>query len=145
MITRFNSFHLFVYLLAPLHGFAFWFDVEFNMPGFSAINNINWASDALNNNSVNGGCRTKRANPKENIVLSTAPEDPPTHWQQVFFLPALHFVFIMNFKTWYFFWKTVIYFYDPIDVEQDQVIDGSVTLTQSRENQRFMNIQLAYT
>lgn len=35
-------------------------------------------------NQVNDGSqRKKRANPNEALVLSTAPEDPPTHWQQV--------------------------------------------------------------
>jgi len=41
--------------------------------------------------------------------------------------------------------QTMVYFYDPIDLEQDQLIDGSLTLTQSRENRRFMNIHLEYT
>lgn len=41
--------------------------------------------------------------------------------------------------------QTLIYFYDPIDLEQDQLIEGLVTLTQSKENARFMNIHLEYT
>lgn len=41
--------------------------------------------------------------------------------------------------------QTLIYFYDPIELEQDQLIEGSVTLTQSKENARFMNIHLEYT
>ena len=45
----------------------------------------------------------------------------------------------------FLFWQTMIYFYDPIEVEQDQVIEGSVTLTQSKENARFMNIHLEYS
>ena len=40
--------------------------------------------------------------------------------------------------------QTLIYFYDPIEVEQDQLIEGSVTLSQSKENARFMNIHLEY-
>ncbi|GMN52634.1 hypothetical protein TIFTF001_021764 [Ficus carica] len=70
---------------------------------------------------VDGTQRKKRTNPNEALVLSTAPEDPPTHWQQ-----------------------TLIYFYDPIEVEQDQLIEGSVVLSQSKENPRFMNIHLEY-
>ncbi|KAG6579086.1 putative protein arginine N-methyltransferase 6.2, partial [Cucurbita argyrosperma subsp. sororia] len=73
------------------------------------------------NQVKDGSPRKKRANPNEALVLSTAPEDPPTHWQQ-----------------------TVVYFYDPLEVEQDQIIEGSVTLTQSREHYRFMNIRLEY-
>ncbi|XP_030446893.1 probable protein arginine N-methyltransferase 6 isoform X2 [Syzygium oleosum] len=78
--------------------------------------------ESSNNQSTDVSQRKKRGNPSEALVLSTAPEDPPTHWQQ-----------------------TMVYFYDPIDLEQDQVIEGSLTLTQSRENRRFMNIHLEYT
>ncbi|KAG1359539.1 putative protein arginine N-methyltransferase 6.2 [Cocos nucifera] len=41
--------------------------------------------------------RKKRVKSDEVIVLSTAPEDSPTHWQQ-----------------------TMLYFYEPIEVKQDQ-------------------------
>ncbi|XP_076940255.1 putative protein arginine N-methyltransferase 6 [Bidens hawaiensis] len=83
---------------APFHGFAFWFDVMFG---------------------GSGSYRRKRASPDDAPVLSTAPEDPPTHWQQ-----------------------TMVYFYDPIDVEQDQVIYGGVTITQCLDNFRCINIHL---
>ncbi|URE32306.1 Protein arginine n-methyltransferase [Musa troglodytarum] len=53
----------------------------------------------------------KRIKSDEGIVLSTAPEDAPTHWQQ-----------------------TLLYLYDPIELQQDQKIEGSVTLSQSKEN-----------
>ncbi|ONI32131.1 hypothetical protein PRUPE_1G350300 [Prunus persica] len=105
---------------APLHGFAFWFDVEFSGPALAGTNN-HAPSSLISNHPVDGQQRKKRANPNEALVLSTAPEDPPTHWQQ-----------------------TVLYFYDPIEVEQDQLIEGSVTLSQSKENRRFMNIHLEY-
>lgn len=113
---KFNSM-----MRAPLHGFAFWFDVEFNVPTIAPTNNHS-STSVIENHQVNGSLRKKRANPSEALVLSTAPEDPPTHWQQ-----------------------TLVYFYDPIELEQDQVIDGLVTLTQSKENARFMNIHLEYT
>lgn len=108
---------------APLHGFAFWFDVEFSGPSISPINTDTPSSliGSSNNNPSDRTHRKKRTNPNDALVLSTAPEDPPTHWQQ-----------------------TLIYFYDPIEMEQDQVIEGSVTLTQSKENPRFMNIHLEY-
>lgn len=105
---------------APLHGFAFWFDVEFSGPCVSPTINHTPLS-LVDNNPIDGSQRKKRANPNEALVLSTAPEDPPTHWQQ-----------------------TLIYFYDPIEVEQDQLIEGSATLSQSKENARFMNIHLEY-
>ncbi|KAF4373445.1 hypothetical protein F8388_021083 [Cannabis sativa] len=104
---------------APLHGFAFWFDVEFAGPAMSPTHSH--AQPSLTETPVDGNQRKKRVNPNEALVLSTAPEDPPTHWQQ-----------------------TLIYFYEPIDVEQDQLIEGSVTLSQSKENARFMNIHLEY-
>ncbi|XP_039134124.1 probable protein arginine N-methyltransferase 6 [Dioscorea cayenensis subsp. rotundata] len=110
---------------APLHGFAFWFDVEFNgPPTLSSANGLQFLpggsySDSYINGSNN---RTKRTKSDETIVLSTAPEDDPTHWQQ-----------------------TLLYFYDPIDVQQDQIIEGSITLSQSKENARFLNIHLEYS
>ncbi|XP_057477986.1 probable protein arginine N-methyltransferase 6 isoform X2 [Actinidia eriantha] len=109
---------------APLHGFAFWFDVEFSDPAILHTENNPQSSIMESPNehsSTDGSQRKKRANPSQALVLSTAPEDPPTHWQQ-----------------------TLIYFYDPIEVEQDQIIEGAVTLSQSKENARFMNIHLEY-
>ncbi|PIN12151.1 Histone-arginine N-methyltransferase [Handroanthus impetiginosus] len=113
---------------APFHGFAFWFDVEFGTRAICSSNSNASSNnappahiEAPNNHVTDTGQRRKRAHPNDALVLSTAPEDPPTHWQQ-----------------------TLIYFYDPIEVEQDQLIEGSVTLTQSKENRRFMNIHLEY-
>lgn len=110
-------------LQAPLHGFAFWFDVEFdgpqNVPSNEHLHTLGASSEMIlhpNNKSK------KRVKSNEAIVLSTAPEDDPTHWQQ-----------------------TIIYFYDPIDVKQDQIIQGSITLSQSKENARFLNIRLEYS
>nr|GEY07607.1 probable protein arginine N-methyltransferase 6 isoform X1 [Tanacetum cinerariifolium] len=60
--------------MAPLHGFAFWFDVEFSGPA---------NSDEPASVEPPKSHRRKRAHPDEALVLSTAPEDPPTHWQQV--------------------------------------------------------------
>ncbi|XP_047975156.1 probable protein arginine N-methyltransferase 6 [Salvia hispanica] len=110
---------------APFHGFAFWFDVEFGTSSVntSKSNNAQLALLAAPDDTATETDKTKkRANPSEGLVLSTAPEAPPTHWQQ-----------------------TLIYFYEPIEVEQDQVIEGSVTLTQSLENARFMNVHLEYS
>ncbi|KAJ4832273.1 putative protein arginine N-methyltransferase 6 [Turnera subulata] len=119
--TRFNFKSM---MRAPLHGFAFWFDVDFSNFATSSTNNHSSSSitGPSNDPLTDGSQRKKRSNPNDALVLSTAPEDPPTHWQQ-----------------------TLIYFYDPIPVEQDQVIEGSVTLSQSRENRRFMNIHLEYS
>ena len=67
---------------ASFHGFAFWFDVEFAGTTMSPINGHPPTSLA-ETHSVDGSQRKKRSNPSEALVLSTAPEDPPTHWQQV--------------------------------------------------------------
>lgn len=40
--------------------------------------------------------RKKRANPNDALVLSTAPEDPPTHWQQVRHLLITHVNFLCS-------------------------------------------------
>jgi type I protein arginine methyltransferase len=66
--------------VAPLHGFAFWFEVEFNGPiTISSNNNVQFPFQHGNNNGSNH--RKRRQN--DTIVLSTAPEETPTHWQQV--------------------------------------------------------------
>ncbi|CDY36064.1 hypothetical protein Bca4012_004529 [Brassica carinata] len=110
---------------APMHGFGFWFDVEFSEPASSPAKTTSATSVDGGSSSMSPsreGNQKKRSNPSDALVLSTSPEAPPTHWQQ-----------------------TIVYFYDPIDVEQDQVIEGSVTLSQSKENRRFMNIHLEYS
>ncbi|XP_047323908.1 probable protein arginine N-methyltransferase 6 [Impatiens glandulifera] len=120
-----TSFKFTSMMRAPFHGFGFWFDVEFSHPEneTETDNDSSFADNTSNGqpNNVTTPTGKRRSNPNEALVLSTAPEDPPTHWQQ-----------------------TVVYFFEPLDVEQDQVIEGSVRLSQSKENARFMNIHLEY-
>ncbi|KAJ4778312.1 Protein arginine methyltransferase 6 [Rhynchospora pubera] len=104
---------------APLHGFAFWFEVEFNGP--ITISSNNDTGFPFQHGTNNGSNHRKRRQ-KDTVVLSTAPEETPTHWQQ-----------------------TILYFYEPIEVRQDQIIEGSITLSQSKENHRFMNVHLEYS
>lgn len=66
---------------APLHGFAFWFDVEFNGP--VRQKSKKQASQSLDGNKQNDSPSSKKKKQDVSIVLSTAPEDAPTHWQQV--------------------------------------------------------------
>ncbi|GAB2275315.1 Probable protein arginine N-methyltransferase 6 [Dionaea muscipula] len=108
---------------APFHGFAFWFTVQFGGPADLHAEDDTPSSDSVisHNICVDGSPRKKHKIANKPIILSTAPEDPPTHWQQ-----------------------SLLYLYEPIDVEQDQVIEGSVTLSQSIENRRFMNIRIQY-
>ncbi|XP_073389493.1 probable protein arginine N-methyltransferase 6 isoform X2 [Physcomitrium patens] len=112
-------------MMAPLHGFCIWFDVSF---GTRVLQETDLQSDSSldssfsGENDNNGNSRTKkRANPSDCIVLSTAPDSTPTHWAQ-----------------------TILYVYDPIEVKQDQEISGSIELSQSKENPRFLNIHLKY-
>ncbi|URE37168.1 Protein arginine n-methyltransferase [Musa troglodytarum] len=111
-------------LRAPLHGFAFWFDVVFNGPAnYSSNHHLQPPLGSLVDQQSHGSSQSKkRIKSDEGIVLSTAPEDAPTHWQQ-----------------------TLLYLYDPIELQQDQKIEGSVTLSQSKENARFLNIHLEYS
>ncbi|BBM98090.1 type I protein arginine methyltransferase [Marchantia polymorpha subsp. ruderalis] len=111
-------------MMASLHGFAMWFDVTFggqNSQEFeSAGESPQDSPPASDYESMALNLRRRRGN--ETLVLSTAPEENPTHWQQ-----------------------TILYIYDPIEVTQDQVITGSITLAQTRENPRFLNIHLEYS
>jgi protein arginine N-methyltransferase 6 len=120
-------------MMASLHGFALWFDVSFGPRIITTeATDALFESSSMENNIVGdddaettlGRLRVsrKRTSAEECVILSTAPEDPPTHWAQ-----------------------TILYVYDPITVTQDQLIYGSITLSQSRENPRFLNIHLEYT
>ncbi|CAO2037027.1 unnamed protein product [Urochloa humidicola] len=100
-------------MLASIHGFGFWFEVEFNGPQDSSHN----ISSDLNPLEIIQ--KKRRRSSEDTVLLSTAPEDEPTHWQQ-----------------------TILYFPDPIEVKQDQTIEGSVTVSQSKENPRFLDIHL---
>ncbi|GMP92275.1 hypothetical protein CsSME_00042567 [Camellia sinensis var. sinensis] len=80
-----TSFKFKSMMRAPFHGFAFWFDVEFSSPAIFPTDNNAPSSviESPTDHPIDGSQRKKRANPNEALVLSTAPEDPPTHWQQV--------------------------------------------------------------
>ena len=77
---------------APLHGFAFWFDVEFNGPAITPVHGsqpplqsspLDLSTNESANEPTNDSNRQRKIKSNETIVLSTAPEDAPTHWQQV--------------------------------------------------------------
>ncbi|RLN41052.1 uncharacterized protein C2845_PM01G38950 [Panicum miliaceum] len=106
-------------LQAPLHGFAFWFDVEFNGP--VRQKSKKQTNQSLDGNTQHASPSSKKKKPDVSIVLSTAPEDAPTHWQQ-----------------------TLLYLFEPIELKKDQNIEGSVTISQSQQHARFLNICLKY-
>ncbi|KAH7443903.1 hypothetical protein KP509_02G054900 [Ceratopteris richardii] len=120
-----SCYRIFTGMAGPLHGFALWFDVKFSgaTPSSSDTQSGTWLESSLSNGShVNGMFqKVKHARIADEIILSTAPEEAPTHWQQ-----------------------TILYIYDPRDVKQDEQISGSITMSQSRENPRFLNIHLEY-
>ncbi|XP_074584457.1 putative protein arginine N-methyltransferase 6.2 [Curcuma longa] len=111
-------------LQAPLHGFAFWFDVVFDGSTIQQSNHDPQPPPECQDDLHSQGSaqNKKRAKSDESIVLSTAPEDAPTHWQQ-----------------------TLLYLYDPIELKQDQKIEGSITLSQSKESRRFLNLRLEFS
>ena len=76
-----GSFFLFE---APIHGFGFWFEVVFNGPQESSHNipsNLNPLEIIQNK---------RRRSSEDTVLLSTAPEDEPTHWQQVWFATMVY-------------------------------------------------------
>ncbi|KAG0502133.1 hypothetical protein HPP92_002205 [Vanilla planifolia] len=109
-------------LRAPLHGFAFWFDVEFSDPASFPTHFNSFITSGSSTSTHLSTQRTNLANSNKKLLLSTAPEEEPTHWQQA-----------------------IIYFYEPIEMTQDQIIEGSITLSRSMENPRFLNIHLEYS
>ncbi|MED6218234.1 hypothetical protein PIB30_025009 [Stylosanthes scabra] len=141
-----TSFNMRSVRKAPLHGFAFWFDVDFtgkNEPTYSPIRSTQATSILVtppertqpppNWEQVKEIVSTEAAlelldlplppsGGGHNIpppVLSTAPNEPPTHWEQ-----------------------TMLYFYDPVEVENNQPIEGTLTLSQNPTNKRFLDIRL---
>ena len=144
-LTR-NLKFSFLWCEAPVHGFGLWFEVKFNGPAESS-QNLSSDSDPLDIISK------KRSRGSDNtVVLSTAPEDEPTHWHQVLIsenwlltqwntsilLPHTLFDVICSCHLL----QTIFYFPDPIEVTQDQIIEGSVMISPSEENPRCLNIHL---
>ncbi|KAH1146445.1 hypothetical protein GYH30_041881 [Glycine max] len=100
---------------APLHGFAFWFDVEFG-PSPMPLS-IRYPTSSVDDHPPVDS-QTRR---DPTLLLSTAPNVLPTHWQQ-----------------------TLIYFFDPKDLKQDQLIEGRVTLSQNQASSRLLDVKIAY-
>uniref|UniRef100_A0A453DFW3 Protein arginine N-methyltransferase domain-containing protein n=1 Tax=Aegilops tauschii subsp. strangulata TaxID=200361 RepID=A0A453DFW3_AEGTS len=70
-------------MLAPIHGFGLWFEVEFNGPAESCSN---LSSDSSPLDIIQ---KKRRRASDSTVVLSTAPEDEPTHWHQVLIKMAI--------------------------------------------------------
>lgn len=42
------------------------------------------------------------------------------------------------------FFQTLVYMFDPIQLEEGQIVEGSVTISQREEHSRFLNIRLEF-
>ena len=51
---------------------------------------------------------------------------------------------IHNTDSELFSYQTLLYLFEPIELNKDQIIEGSVTISQSQQHARFLNICLKY-
>ncbi|XP_024522317.1 probable protein arginine N-methyltransferase 6 isoform X2 [Selaginella moellendorffii] len=107
---------------AHLHGFALWFNVSFGGDASCLPK-----SKAASNGTIP-------------LVLSTAPEDPPTHWAQVCKLHVKFHLAVLHFLE-----QTILYVYEPVELQQDNLISGTFTMSQCKENPRFLNVHIEYS
>lgn len=112
---------------APMHGFAFWFAVGFSgLPTHSTIptqSSLNTSSDHSPADDCQRIKRLKREEVNVAPILSTAPKDALTHWKRI-----------------------MVYLPDgPIQLDKDQLIEGSLTISQLVETPRDLSIQTRFT
>lgn len=98
---------------AGLQGFAVWFDVNFCTNRKFCVTNDEKNLDSLNSCDSNNHVR------KPSVLLSTSPFLPETHWKQA-----------------------VLYLKKEIQVVQDSKIHGSIELSPSKDNPRFLSVNL---
>jgi protein arginine N-methyltransferase 6 len=103
-------------MMSELHGFVLWFDVKFPIRGKESESVGTGAQIPGTSRSRNGLGQTDGM-----LTLSTAPEKEPTHWQQ-----------------------TILYIDQPVRVDQDDIIEGKLQLSRNVENERFLDMALAY-
>ncbi|CAD5170483.1 unnamed protein product [Musa acuminata subsp. malaccensis] len=119
-VTNFSVSSL---LQAPLHGFAFWFDVSFSGSAtYSPNHHLQLLPEISADRQAQGSSHSHWEQVPGEILLSTAPGEAPTHWEQ-----------------------TVLYLYDPIELKQDQKMVGSVSLSLITENCWLLDIHLAHS
>jgi protein arginine N-methyltransferase 6 len=101
---------------APCHGLALWFDVEFHDAASAA------AADAAPQQPAMGVGAPPRPPPPgaaPRVRLATGPDDPATHWM-----------------------TTLLYLDAPFDVEQDEMIAGTLRIAPHASNERFLSLRL---
>eukprot|EP00243_Klebsormidium_subtile_P004084 TRINITY_DN17864_c0_g1_i1.p1 TRINITY_DN17864_c0_g1~~TRINITY_DN17864_c0_g1_i1.p1 ORF type:complete len:391 (+),score=68.75 TRINITY_DN17864_c0_g1_i1:232-1404(+) len=118
-------------MMAELHGFVLWFDVNFPIrsEGSPDVDMVapteqgRVGSETGTSSQVNETVKSQNGSGKSDrmLTLSTAPEKQPTHWQQ-----------------------TILYIDEPIRIDQDDVIEGKVKLSRNAENERFIDMALDY-
>ncbi|GAQ90592.1 protein arginine N-methyltransferase [Klebsormidium nitens] len=118
-------------MMAELHGFVLWFDVNFPIrsEGSADVNMV--ASAKQGQVEIETGTRSQDTGTLQGqngsgksdgmLTLSTGPEKQPTHWQQ-----------------------TILYIDEPVRVDQDDVIEGKVQLSRNAENERFIDVALDF-
>ncbi|THU65757.1 hypothetical protein C4D60_Mb05t07000 [Musa balbisiana] len=118
-VTNFSVSSL---LEAPLHGFAFWFDVSFSGSATYSPNHHLQLPENPADRQAQGSSHSHWEQVPGELLLSTAPGEARTHWEQ-----------------------TVLYLYNPIELKQDQKMVGSVTLSLIKENCCLLDIHLAHS
>ncbi|WJX21626.1 type I protein arginine methyltransferase [Trifolium repens] len=118
-----TEFHFIAMKSAPLSGFAIWFDVEFagNLLSPFPIR-CRFPLSSADGVPAFGNQRQRTTNLNEALVMSTGPEDPPTHWKQ-----------------------TLIYCWNPREIENGQVIKVKLSLSKSFWSPRSICINVEYT
>ncbi|KJE96599.1 protein arginine N-methyltransferase [Capsaspora owczarzaki ATCC 30864] len=109
-----------------MHAIAAWFDVEF--PCFSdetdgqAVAQPESSDRETAQTTARKRVRLEQTEQgtKEPIVLSTSPDAPPTHWRQ-----------------------TLFRLLDPVPIQQDDIIAGSVRILPDEQYKRFLGVQLS--
>lgn len=118
-------------MMAELHGFVLWFDVTFPIRNEGSPDVDLVASAEQGQGQSEPGTRSQVTGTSKRqdglgrgdgvLILSTAPEKQPTHWQQ-----------------------TILYIDEPVRIDQDDVIEGKVKLSRNAENERFIDMALDY-
>jgi protein arginine N-methyltransferase 6 len=115
-----------------LHGFCAWFEVLFDTRASMSKQVAGLQKESLHNNihssnadlddvlsNSNGDDKSNVGTSAKTLSLSTAPGEADTHWKQ-----------------------TVVLLPEGYPVEQDECIDGVLTLSAAADNPRFYNISI---
>nr|CAB3265174.1 protein arginine N-methyltransferase 6 [Phallusia mammillata] len=112
---KFHSFGI-----ADLQGFALWFDVSFEVSN-QKKQNYPETEKQDDRNGCNAVDQIESSDCKNgNLILSTSPYDPETHWKQ-----------------------SLLYLNAEVPVVQDSKINGKLNIKRCENNHRFLDISLS--